>query len=159
MRALLLISILLTSFKVSGQFIPCIDSGRINPMFQCNDQFYNPVCGCNGITYRNQCAAYNMHGVTEWRSGVCSGIDLDFYPNPVGPASTLTLNLSFPEFINGNVDVKIVDVYGKTWEQRMINNFNRTSIQFDVSTLKTGVYIIIVTANNGASVVRQLCKY
>jgi hypothetical protein len=158
MKSLLLSTLLFLSFVAKAQFT-CIDSGRVNPMFQCNMQFYDPVCGCNNITYRNQCNAYNNYGVVNWRSGVCAGIDMDFYPNPVGPSTTLTINLSHPEFINANADVKIVDMYGKTWEHRIINNFNRMTIQFDVTTLKTGVYLIVLTSSLNTSMVRMLAKY
>jgi hypothetical protein len=120
---------------------------------------YDPVCGCDNVTYRNQCNAYNNHGVIQWRSGVCSGLDMDFYPNPIGPVTTFTVNLSYPEFISGNADLKIVDVFGKTWEQRILNNFNRTMIQFDVATLKTGVYLVIATSSLGTFIVRKFSKY
>jgi hypothetical protein len=142
-----------------AQFNICIDSGRVNPLFQCNDQFYNPVCGCDGITYRNQCEAYNVYGVTNWRSGVCSGLDVDYYPNPVGPASPFTVNLSFPEFIMGNADLKISDLYGRIYTQRIINNFNRQTIQLDLSGLKTGLYFLIIASNKKTSYVSMFSKF
>ena len=142
-----------------AQFTQCVDSGRINPMYMCNEQYYNPVCGCNNITYRNVCAAYNVYGVNNVRSGVCDGIDMDYYPNPVGPFSVFTINLSFPEFIYGNADVKVVNMYGKTVEQRILNNFNRTSIELDPSTWMTGVYLIVVRSSLNSYVVRKFAKY
>lgn len=157
-----LLTLILTLFAVhnlSAQFTVCVDSGRVNPMFQCNDPFYNPVCGCNGITYRNQCSAFNQHGVMNWTSGVCAGIDVDFFPNPIGPNSTLTVNISFPEFVNGNVDVKIVDLYGKTWEQRIVNNFNRISLQLETNAMMTGIYFLVITSSNGFGAVRMMSKY
>lgn len=159
MKCLLIPLFLLLGPALKAQWIPCVDSGRVNPMFQCNDAFYNPVCGCNNITYRNQCAAYNIHGVTNWRSGVCSGLDMDFLPNPVGPGSLLTINLSYPEFVYGSADLRIIDMYGKTWEQRLFSNFNNNTTQIDVSSMRTGIYIIVVRSSQNTAVVRKFSKY
>jgi hypothetical protein len=145
--------------SIHAQWTPCIDSSRISPLYQCNDAYYNPVCGCNGITYRNQCDAYNVHGINTWSSGVCSGLDLDFYPNPIGPNSVFTVNLSFPEFVNANATVRIVDLYGKVWEQRQINNFNRMLVEFNVYTLKTGLYFLVVTSSLNTSIVKKFSKF
>ncbi len=156
---LLFITIFILPAIAAKAQLPCIDSGRVNPTFQCNIQFYDPVCGCDNVTYRNQCNAYNNHGVNSWRSGVCSGLDMDFYPNPVGPSTPLTINLSYDEFKTGNADVKIIDMYGKVWEQRIINNFNRMTIQFDVTTLRSGVYLIVAVSSVNTFVVRKFSKY
>jgi hypothetical protein len=127
-------------------------------MFQCNDPAYIPVCGCNGITYRNQCAAYNVGGVSDWRSGVCSGVDMDFFPNPIGPNSELSINLSFPEFFNGDITFRLVDFYGKTYDQKFFYNINRISFQIDMNPLMSGLYFLVVTSSNGGSLVRMLAK-
>ena len=98
MRKLLFIALFgFIAGPIQGQF-NCVDTGRINPMYMCNDQYYNPVCGCNGVTYRNVCASYNVFGVNTVRSGVCDGIDMDFYPNPVGPFSFFTINVNIGSF-------------------------------------------------------------
>ena len=59
----------------------------------------------------------------------------------------------------GNADVKVVNMYGKTVEQRILNNFNRTSLEFDPSAWMTGVYLIVVRSSLNASVVRKFAKY
>ena len=48
----------------------CIDSCLINN--QPCILIFNPVCGCDGVTYSNACIARNWHGVTSWTPGACS---------------------------------------------------------------------------------------
>ena len=47
----------------------CIDESKISSDYNCDD-YYEPVCGCDGITYGNECYAENA-GVTDWIDGEC----------------------------------------------------------------------------------------
>jgi hypothetical protein len=49
----------------------CIDPKRINPSAICTMD-YQPVCGCNGLTYANECVGRNA-GLLSFRLGPCPG--------------------------------------------------------------------------------------
>ena len=54
-------------------FSDCIDESNISDDYACIE-IWNPVCGCDGITYSNDCYAENA-GVTEWIEGECQQLD------------------------------------------------------------------------------------
>ncbi len=47
----------------------CIDSSLIGNADECIE-IYDPVCGCDGITYDNYCVA-DSSGITSYVSGEC----------------------------------------------------------------------------------------
>ncbi|MEJ6682065.1 MAG: T9SS type A sorting domain-containing protein [Flavobacteriales bacterium] len=51
--------------------IVCVDELQIDEDVLCTGQ-YDPVCGCDSITYSNECHAFNYGGVTSWTEGECA---------------------------------------------------------------------------------------
>ncbi len=53
----------------------CIDSTLDRDYSKC-DYIYEPVCGCNNLTYRNACFAKHT-GLESWKIGVCPNQCID----------------------------------------------------------------------------------
>ena len=88
MRFILIAAIMLLWQEATAQqqFSYCQDSARIADTFWPCGTDYEPVCGCDNETYRNECAAYFWGGLLSgsWTTRiVCGNFDIDFYPTAV----------------------------------------------------------------------------
>jgi hypothetical protein len=144
-----LLWVLLNATIVNAQWPPCIDETRIQPTFQCFQPLFDPVCGCDGYTYRNACQAYNNYGVSFWTGGVCNGFFLDFYPNPTSAFEPMQVRVKFQDNVFDNFSIRVLDFQGHTYLHWRYLNIDRLEIQLDLIGLRPGVYFLIAESGRG----------
>jgi hypothetical protein len=134
-------------------WVDCIDSNRVNPNYRCNDPSFDPVCGCNNVTYRNGCEMYNVGGVnypSTTSNGVCNNdyFYSFFYPNPCTDRINFNMQFAYQEY--APVTLQIYSVFGNLMLSQSYTSITSSPsppITIYLTNLKSGMYTLVVRAN------------
>jgi hypothetical protein len=105
-------------------FLNCIDSSLINIGVQIPD-IYQPVCGCDSVTYQNSSLAIYYHGVSNYYEGECATAsnqeigesNMNIVPNPISN------HFSIKQTTNQLMSIKLVAIDGRPMPiAEMMNN-------------------------------------
>jgi hypothetical protein len=127
-------------------FLDCIDSSLINIGVQIPD-IYQPVCGCDSVTYQNSSFAIYYHGISNYYEGECvtaavSNPELStitVFPNPAIDFITVD-NTKSPV-----VTVKLVQLDGVGFQL-----LRGTSNKFLIEDIRSGMYLLEIIQENGS---------
>lgn len=134
-------------------WVDCIDSNRVNPNYRCNDPSFDPVCGCNNVTYRNGCEMYNVGGVnypSTTSNGVCSNdyFYSFFFPNPCTDRINFNMQFAYQEY--APVTLQIYSVFGNLMLSQSYTSITSSPsppITIYLTNIKSGMYTLVVRAN------------
>jgi hypothetical protein len=130
--------------KVNAQ--TCIDSTRIVYGGYC-DPRWEPVCGCDGFTYQNECTVLNA-GLLYYQQGICDPVDFSFTPNP--PYDYIYVDAMLKT--TGNMYVQLTDRFGRVFYSNGFSGVNRFQFQIQVRGYPAGIYFLHIYNESGSRV-------
>ena len=150
-----IILIALSLFFAEGAFsqviyAPCKDSNKVENIFYPCFVEYDPVCGCDGVTYRDWCAAENKYALNQgnYIEGPCTDFHYDISPNQVFDF----LKIKIRKKTAGYFVVNIFDTYGHQFYTRaypysdLFSNY--LQIEIPMFGFRQGLYILEVVTDS-----------
>ena len=149
----ILILIIVVSFgQTRSGWSQCIDSTVFtvqNPICQ---PTFEPVCGCDGITYNNDCYAMLQGGVLTWQPGPCGSIAANHYPDP-----SSGLHPFYVQVVNryeDDINIEVKDLNGMIYFQDHYSMLTELQVTYDLSGFPRGLYFMFIY-NNSEFIVRK----
>ncbi|HCS21219.1 MAG TPA: hypothetical protein DIW47_11780 [Bacteroidetes bacterium] len=132
----------------------CKDEMLINPYYNCGTTF-EPVCACDGETYRNQCSAVQHGGIqgNQWVSGPCQEFYYFIFPT-LCQNGNLTFRLQSKN--RGRYTMYLISTFGKIERQQQfdVGTSATTNFDMDVSTFQAGIYFMVIQGNTQTQIER-----
>ena len=140
----------------NAQTTNCCKDTIIQPdtFYPCYTPQYEPVCGCDLVTYRNACAAEHWGGLVNngycplgWTDGICGNFDFDFIPSGI---TYQPVQLSIYLKKASSATVYIYNRYGALMSSFYFRTYNSNEIvssEINFQGFEIGIYLAMVVVN------------
>ena len=161
MKNFFLFVLLFASTSIWAQQPTCIDSTLMNyNLNPCSGNEYFPVCGCDNVTYRNDCMARAAGIVNNsFTDGPCEFMDFDFFPNPVSTIGQLKVKVICKGA--ARINIWIFDMFFHQMYYQYVNYQIPNTVAYDffnpdVRGFGNGMFFMVVEAEGTVKVKRLL---
>lgn len=117
----------------------------------CSFAMFEPICGCNTITYKNDCFR-QADGVLYYTPGPCEPLALNVVTNP--PQSNELYFEVITRFQNESLRIYIMDVFGHIYYNQLYMPYTRQIMNVNLSAMSVGVLLLVAETDN----FRQILK-
>jgi hypothetical protein len=135
----------------------CLDLGLIDSSRYCLN-VYEPVCGCDKVTYTNECVAKYKYGVSKWTPGRCLssisntlGSTFQVIPNPF--VDKISVVLEDENLVNSSY--QIVQITGQII---MANRIESSYFYIDGRALVSGIYFLRILKDGKLLYTKKIIK-
>ena len=149
-KALFILTFTLQALLSTAQCLDTLNFPNYQP--PCNPDLV-PVCGCDGVTYTNNCFA-DFATVTQYIDGPCEQVVMRVSPNP----ATYWLDVTIVTKYEADVSLYIFDRTGNIYYYQYLRAVNSQILNIPLNGFDQGLYIVMVESN-GVSQLSKIIKW
>jgi hypothetical protein len=137
-------ALILFTFCLVGSLFAqqCLDTNYyVPPIAICLNDF-DPVCGCDGVTYKNYDCAYRQAGVLHYQLGPCGSLATNHYPDP---ATGLTpFKVQIVNRYEDDINIEIKNLNGTLFLADHYSGLTELEVTYSVSGYPRGLYFLFI---------------
>ena len=120
----------------------CIDTNYFVPPIPICLSLFEPVCGCDGVTYKNYDCAWQEAGVLSYQFGPCGTLAANHYPDPV--VGTMPLRIQVLNKYEDDINIEIKNLNGTLYKVDHYSGLTDLEVQYNLSGYPRGLYFLFI---------------
>ncbi len=127
---------------VGSTFSQCIDTNYFVPVLPLCLNDFDPVCGCDGVTYKNYDCAWQQAGVLQYQLGPCGSLAANHFPDP---ATGLTpFKIQVVNKYEDDINIEIKNLNGTLFLVDHYSSLNNLEVTYDLTGFPRGLYFMFI---------------